>query len=131
MTETKTLNDLGSNAGLGAGTYPACKGKNCGCTDGLSHSPECKQEYEDAFNGVMGRCSVPMWMGGCPSGTCGEKSYGFRPPSREWMNYAAGEMMRDDLRYNGYVPGLACPSHGGPKAPNALAKGRAESASSD
>jgi len=27
-------------------TYPACKGKNCGCTDGVSHSVECKEEYE-------------------------------------------------------------------------------------
>ena len=23
-----------------------CKGKNCGCTDGRSHSPECRAEYE-------------------------------------------------------------------------------------
>jgi len=40
-------------------------------------------------------------------------------PMREWMNYAAGQMMREDMRYNGYVPGLACPKHGGPEAPNA------------
>ena len=32
------------------------------------------------------------------------------------MNYAAGEMQREDLRYNGYVPGLACPKHGGPSS---------------
>jgi len=38
------------------------------------------------------------------------------------MNYAAGEMQREDLRYNGYVPGLACPKHGGPEAPNAPGK---------
>ena len=27
-------------------TYPACKGKNCGCIDGKSHSDECIAEYE-------------------------------------------------------------------------------------
>lgn len=26
-------------------TYPACKGKNCGCTDGISHSAECLEEH--------------------------------------------------------------------------------------
>lgn len=25
--------------------YPACKGTNCGCTDGVSHSPECIAEH--------------------------------------------------------------------------------------
>ena len=33
------------SAGLGA--YPACKGTNCGCTDGRSHSAECVAEYEE------------------------------------------------------------------------------------
>lgn len=28
--------------------YPACKGKNCGCTDGMSHSKECIAEYAAA-----------------------------------------------------------------------------------
>lgn len=101
------------------GRYPACKGANCGCTDGFSHSAECREEYEDAFNGVLGRCSVPMWMNGAPAGTCGQKSYGNRPHSPMWWNAAAGEMMRADLRYAGYVPGLACPAHGGPEPPNA------------
>ena len=100
---------------LSAGQYPACKGRNCGCTDGFSHSPECQQEHQDAIDGVLGRCSVPMWTNGCPAGTCDRKAYGERPPSRMWMNYSAGRMMREDLRYDGYVPGLACPSHGGPE----------------
>ena len=26
---------------------PACKGMNCGCTDGFSHSPECIAEHEE------------------------------------------------------------------------------------
>ena len=124
MDEQQTTNEAADGrsdltAVLGAGTYPACKGKNCGCTDGRSHSPECQQEHDDTIDGVLGRCSVPMWSGGGPAGAGGEKAYGYRPPSREWMNHAAGQMMREDLRYNGYVPGLACPKHGGPEAPNA------------
>ena len=107
------------NEGLGAASeareYPACKGRNCGCTDGRSHSQECQQEHDDACNGVLGLCSVPMWMGGCPAGTCERKAYGVRPPSRMRMNYSIGYMMRDDNRYDGYVPGLACPAHGGPE----------------
>ncbi len=102
----------------GARQYPACKGTNCGCTDGRSHSPACQQEHEDAIDGVLGRCSVPMWLGGCPAGTCGKRSFGERPHSRLWMNYAAGRTMREDLRYDGYVPGLACVAHGGPDGPN-------------
>ncbi|AJW98884.1 hypothetical protein BM43_3026 [Burkholderia gladioli] len=31
----------------------ACKGKNCGATDGISHSPECLAEYEAAVNGAV------------------------------------------------------------------------------
>ena len=27
---------------------PACKGTNCGCTDGVSHSNECREEYDAA-----------------------------------------------------------------------------------
>ena len=99
------------------GQYPICQGKNCGCTDGVSHSLECQEEHDDAIAGVMGRCSVPMWAAGIPAGTCDRKAYGERPPSRLWMNYAAGRMMREDLRFDGYVPGLACPDHGGPEAP--------------
>ena len=109
------------SAGLGA--YPACKGTNCGCTDGRSHSHECEQEYDDAFNGVLGLCSVPMWVNGCPAGTCDCKAYGERPKGARFWNYAANEEQRLDGRYNGYVPGLACPAHGGPKAPNAKVSG--------
>ncbi len=98
----------------------ACTGKNCGCTDGISHSAECRQEHDDAVAGVLGFCSVPMWTIGGPAGMCGEKAYGHRPPSRMWMNYAAGRMMREDGRYDGYAPGLACPAHGGPAPVGAL-----------
>ena len=126
MSEQTLPANVGSNDQLGAGSearrYPACKGWNCGCTDGRSHSPECLQDHEDACNGVLGVCSVPMWLGGCPAGTCESKAYGERPASRMWMNYSAGRMMREDLRYDGYVPGLACQFHGGPKAPKVADK---------
>ncbi len=29
---------------------PSCKGKNCGATDGVSHSPECQAEHEATVN---------------------------------------------------------------------------------
>ena len=113
---------LGSSEGLGAASgarqYPACKGRNCGCTDGRSHSAECQEEHDDACNGMLGLCSVPMWMGGCPAGTCERKAYGQRPPSRMLRDAWTGRTYREDLRYDGYVPGLACHVHGGPEAPN-------------
>ncbi|WP_186269985.1 hypothetical protein [Burkholderia gladioli] len=31
----------------------ACKGKNCGATDGVSHSPECVAEHEAAVSGAV------------------------------------------------------------------------------
>lgn len=97
----------------------ACKGKNCGCTDGVNHSDECRQQHDDAIHGVLGICSVPMWIGNMPAGCCGEKSYGRRPPSRMFRNYSqGGRFQREDLLYDGYVPDLACPAHGGPKRPN-------------
>lgn len=33
--------------------YPACKGTNCGCTDGHSHSIECRKEYAMAMAMAM------------------------------------------------------------------------------
>jgi len=96
-----------------------CKGKNCGCTDGVSHSDECRKQHEDASNGVIGQCSVPMWLAGCPAGSCQEEAYGTRPPGKMFRNYSqGGRLQREDGLYDGYVPGLACPAHGGPKRPN-------------
>lgn len=62
-----------------------------------------------------GKCSVPMWSGGGPCGFCDEPAFGFREPTRYIMNYPLGQMVAEDCRYSGYVPALACPSHGGPK----------------
>ena len=62
-----------------------------------------------------GRCSVPMWSMGCPSGFCGSEAYGNRLPTRMLRNYASGGVYAEDGGYSGYVPALACPKHGGPK----------------
>jgi hypothetical protein len=61
-----------------------------------------------------GKCSVPMWSGGCPDGFCDRPAYGEPPPGktiRRWDGYE----YREDGRYAGYVPALACVAHGGPK----------------
>jgi len=60
-----------------------------------------------------GRCSVPMWCGGCPDGFCDKPAYGERPSSNQVWN--GHQYVRTDGRYDGYVPGLACPAHGGPQ----------------
>jgi hypothetical protein len=62
-----------------------------------------------------GRCSVPMWGGGSPSGFCDREAYGNRLPTRMLRNYASGGVYAEDGGYSGYVPALACPQHGGPK----------------
>ena len=63
---------------------------------------------------TAGKCSVPMWMGGCPAGICGELAWGVWIPGETRRDGWTGETFRLDGRYNGYVPGLACPKHGGP-----------------
>ena len=59
-----------------------------------------------------GKCSVPMWSGGCPAGFCDEPAYGEQEPGQErygeW-NHARGRFSP------GYCGGLACYRHGGPK----------------
>lgn len=62
-----------------------------------------------------GKCSVPMWSMGCPAGFCDAPAYGERPPCKSFFNYCTQEMQREDGRYSGYVPALACPAHGGPR----------------
>lgn len=76
----------------------------------------CSQHHITLNAEGEGKCSVPMWCNGMPADFCDKPAYGERPPGETWMNYAANERMRTDGRYNGYVPGLACPAHGGPKS---------------
>ena len=59
-----------------------------------------------------GKCSVPMWSGGCPAGFCDAPAFSKPPPGRvirRWDGY----LYREDGRYAGYVPALACVAHGG------------------
>ena len=72
------------------------------------------KHHEELDEHGIGKCSVPMWMSGCPAGFCDEPAYGTRPPCAEVWNAAMGQMQRTDGKYDGYVPGLACPGHGGP-----------------
>lgn len=62
----------------------------------------------------IGKCSVPMWLGGAPSGFCNEPAFGERPDSPQVWHSPQQRYVRADGRYDGYVPGLACPCHGGP-----------------
>ncbi len=61
-----------------------------------------------------GKCSVPMWSGGCPDGFCDRPAYGEQPPSITRTRWD-GHVYHDDGTFAGYVPGLACPIHGGPR----------------
>jgi hypothetical protein len=60
-----------------------------------------------------------MWVGGVEV-FCDETAYGKPPESKTFFNYAAGCRQRVDGRYDGYVPGLACFGHGGPKKEEVL-----------
>lgn len=71
-------------------------------------------QHEKLIGGV-GKCSVPMWQCGCPAGFCDKPAYGKRPDGKTYRDAYTGEVRRFDGRYNGYVPGLACPAHGGPE----------------
>lgn len=56
--------------------------------------------HRELTNGV-GKCSVPMWQyPGIPAGFCNRPAYSERLKKRYY-------------RYDGYVPALACPAHGG------------------
>lgn len=74
-------------------------------------------EHHKVLSHGVGKCSVPMWCMGGPAGFCDAPSYGERPRCREYYSYAQERIVREDGKYDGYVPGLACPMHGGPPAP--------------
>lgn len=56
-----------------------------------------------------------FYADGSPAGFCGEPAYGKRPPCEQYYCHATQRMKRVDGRYNGHVPDLACPKHGGPE----------------
>ena len=72
-------------------------------------------QHENLDDQGIGKCSVPMWMGGSPAGFCNDPAYGERPePDHYWIDAYTQERKRSDNKYDGYVPALACPGHGGP-----------------
>ena len=68
--------------------------------------------HRELTNGI-GKCSVPMWSGGCPDGFCDKPAFGEYVPGEEFRD-GQGRMVRHDGKFNGYVVGLACPEHSGP-----------------
>ena len=62
-----------------------------------------------------GKCSVPMWCGGMPSGFCDEPAYSNHKGGKYYDNPRTGDRIFLDGSYGGYVPALACPNHGGHK----------------
>ena len=75
--------------------------------------------HHELTDGV-GKCSVPMWSGcGGEAGFCDAPAYG--PPTPCEMRrgpYWDPAPRRVDGKFSGYVPGLACPNHGGPTQPD-------------
>lgn len=78
----------------------------------------CLSEHHKTLTNGIGKCSVPMWMNGCPAGFCDKDAYGERPACKEYI--VGGQSFRHDGKYSGYVPALACPIHGGPTKEDAL-----------
>ena len=73
------------------------------------------KHHEELTDGV-GKCSVPMWSGmGLPAGFCDKEAYGKQVPSETYRAAWSGELRRVDGKYDGFVPALACPDHGGPE----------------
>ena len=70
--------------------------------------------HEHLDENGRGLCSVPMFCGG-PAGFCDQEAFGEPPPTRWVWSHAQGRTVREDGRYSGYVPALACPAHGGPR----------------
>lgn len=71
-------------------------------------------DHHETLTDGVGKCSVPLFSNGCPAGFCDAPAYGFRPNCEVLRHAAMGKEVRMDGKYNGIVPGLACPRHGGP-----------------
>lgn len=63
-------------------------------------------------NGV-GKCSVPMWQAGCPAGFCDKPAHSKHKGGKYYAKQSTGERIYLNGAYSGYVPGLACTTHGG------------------
>lgn len=58
-------------------------------------------KHHNELTDGKGKCSVPMWSGGCPAGFCDKDAFGKQQPDPYGLKQA-------------YCSGLACPAHGGP-----------------
>jgi len=76
------------------------------------------KDHRELTNGV-GKCSVPMWRGGLPSGFCSQDAYSMKRTDGEYA-MVNGSRRYFDGRYDGYVPALACHGHGGKTKEQAL-----------
>lgn len=79
-------------------------------------------EHHKHLTDGVGKCSVPMWMGGCPAGFCDEPAYGPQEPGQTRYGdygpgYVNGRWFAGGVFSPGYCSGLACHAHGGPAAP--------------
>jgi len=70
----------------------------------------CNQHHKELNEEGVGKCSKPMWCGGCPAGFCDRDAYGKVLPERVAFHWENGR------KISIYVPHLACPEHGGPLA---------------
>jgi len=59
-----------------------------------------------------GKCCVPMWMGGTPSGFCGEEAFGPQYPRQYFAEKVNARFL---INNPPYCFGPCCPAHGGPK----------------
>lgn len=83
----------------------------------------CGKHHLELDENGKGFCSVPMWSGGLPAGFCDKEAYGEQLPCPTYRDIWTGEICRTDGKRAGYIPGLACPMHGGPEQPTTTDKG--------
>lgn len=62
----------------------------------------------------QGRCSVPMWSGGCPAGFCDRPAFGVEAKEPLYRDAWTGVQRTMSGREPSNAPGLACAIHGGP-----------------
>ena len=74
---------------------------------------QCEKRHKELDEQGIGKCSVPMWYFGLPAGFCDKPAYG-EPVACKQFRDRDGVLHRFNGRYDGYVPFLACPTHGGP-----------------
>ena len=82
----------------------------------------CLSNWHQVLTNGVGKCSVPMWQGGCPAGFCDEPAYG--PQEKNQTRYGEyqagmqnGRWFAGGVWFPGYCSALACYHHGGPQQP--------------